>query len=265
MLRFLIGTGLLLMAVGFGAAGWQYWQGLPREEAAALTVNDPVQLAELPKDRQNWLISPSGGLVDREDVAAYLVQERYVPSRTAEVRLVAPLSSLLAENEKLPETSYLQVLADIRAPRIAEPLCAVLLATIAADCAVNKAAVVNDSLDLAAGTAGFIIELVFREKLDGTAELPDLAAHVLRHQEVSGLSETEVGGNLTVETALTLAANAAKVACDAEGVGEACRISKIVVDLTPGQGTVLQAEVAWLDPLPNGMIPAPPLSPPAGG
>ena len=30
MLRVLIGTGALLMAVGFGAAGWQYWQSLPK-------------------------------------------------------------------------------------------------------------------------------------------------------------------------------------------------------------------------------------------
>ena len=41
MLRLLIGTGLLLMAVGFGAAGWQYWQGLPAELTAAMCRAEP--------------------------------------------------------------------------------------------------------------------------------------------------------------------------------------------------------------------------------
>ena len=46
MLRVLIGTGLVLMAVGFGAAGWQYWQSLPKaapaEEAAAAAPSGPA-------------------------------------------------------------------------------------------------------------------------------------------------------------------------------------------------------------------------------
>ena len=40
MLRLLLGTGLLLMVVGFGAAGWQYYQSLPErapDQAKALT------------------------------------------------------------------------------------------------------------------------------------------------------------------------------------------------------------------------------------
>ena len=60
MLRVLIGTGLLLMAVGFGAAGWQYWQTLPTAEPAA-AAETPLVAPEKAPLRQSWLISPTGG------------------------------------------------------------------------------------------------------------------------------------------------------------------------------------------------------------
>ena len=41
MLRLLIGTGVLLMAVGFGAAGWQYWQSLPKVAAVEVEAATP--------------------------------------------------------------------------------------------------------------------------------------------------------------------------------------------------------------------------------
>lgn len=75
------------------------------------------------------------------------------------------------------------MLADIRAPRVAEGLCPVLLDGIAQDCAVNAAHVVEGSVDAVAGTAMFQLDLVYRLKDDG-AELPDLAAHVLQSEAV---------------------------------------------------------------------------------
>jgi hypothetical protein len=189
MLRLLIGTGLLLMALGFGAAGWQYWQTLPQAEAATATEAAPDnapdnasgQADEVRPEarpvRQSWLIAPTGGLVAQSDVRAYLAQDRFVPERTVEVTLQAPLAALISEGEKLPEPTFLQVLADIRAPKIAEGLCNRMRQTIAADCAVNAARALEDSVDAAAGTARFRVELVYRMNED-SIELPDLAAHV---------------------------------------------------------------------------------------
>jgi hypothetical protein len=230
MLRVLISLGALLMLFGFGAAGWQYWQSLPANAAAT------TEVADLPeaKPQQNWLISPTGGLVPQATVRTYLVQDRFVRGRTALVTRTARLSDLLGEGEKLPEQAYLQVLADIRAPKVGEALCAALTASIALDCAVNSARVVEGSVDPAAGTANFTIEMVFREKLDG-ADLPDLAEHVLRQQSVS-------------------------LALDpAEEAGQACRITMIAADWAPGRPVPLRAEIAWLAPLPEGVFSAPPL------
>jgi hypothetical protein len=256
MLRFLIGTGALLMVVGFGAAGWQYWQGMPAAEAAEVEEAPPAGT----KSVQRWMISPTGGLVPQETVRVYLTQDRFVPGRSVVVTRSARLSDLLLEGEKLPELPYLQVLADIRAPKIAENLCAALTASIALDCAVQQARVVEDSVDPAAGTASFHVELVFREKLD-EAELPDLAAHVLQEQVVLVDLEPGAAGSESAEAALAAAAAAARAACQGEAVGQACRISNITVNWKPGQPVALRAGIAWLDPLPEGVFTAPPLEP----
>lgn len=260
MLRLLIGTGLLLMAVGFGAAGWQYWQSMPVAE----TVEMPETAPEAPVTRQSWLIAPSGGLVAQRDVRAYLVQERFVPDRTVEITLQARLEDLLVEDEKLPDATFLQVLADIRAPKVAEGLCDVLRQANAADCAVNSARVVEDSIDMAAGTARFRVELVYRMNDEGS-ELPDLAAHVFRTEVLRLAPEAGAQGTADARAALTVAMTAVSEACAAEGVGQICRPLRLGLDWTPGQPVVVGAEIGWLEPLPKGMFVAPPLEPAAGG
>jgi hypothetical protein len=253
MLRFLIVTGLLLMGIGFGAAGWQYWQGMAPVDATSADAT-PAKVVRV----QSWLISPTGGLVPQAEVRAYLQQDRYVESRTVKVTRSAKLSDLLAEGEKLPDPAYLQVLADIRAPKVAEALCAVLTASIASDCAVHSARSVEDSVDRAAGTAKFSIEIAFRQKLE-TPDLPDLAAHVLQGTSVRMELEPGAPGTESPEAALAAAVDLAKANCDGRGVGQSCRITDLSAEWAPGSPVNLGAKVAWLDPLPEGLFPAPPL------
>lgn len=261
MLRLLVGTGVLLMTVGFGAAGWQYWQSLPKApEADAIAA---AEAAPAPV-RQSWLISPTGGLVRQEEVRAYLAQDRFVPGRSVVIQRQANLADLLAEGEKLPEPAFLQVLADIRAPRVAEGLCAVLLASGAQDCAVNSARVLEGSVDPVAGTALFSLELVYRLKEDGI-ELPDLAAHVLRTDLIGLDLEAGVEDTASPEAALQAVLATVAEACAAEAVGEICRPMELSLSWAPGQPVSARARIAWLDPLPNGMFVAPPLDAPSGG
>jgi hypothetical protein len=265
MLRLLIGTGLVLMTAGFGAAGWQYWKSLPAKDVAAVVTAEPgsKQPVSAPV-RQAWLISPTGGLVPQEDVRAYLVQDRFVASRTVQVVQEASLGTLLAEGEKLPEAPFLQVLADIRAPRVADGLCAVLTQSVAKECAVNTARVVEGSVDPVAGTAMFQLELVYRLN-DTGEELPDLAAHVLRSDVVRLDLEAGAEGTASPDAVLQAALSAVAASCEAEGVGKACRLLRLTLDWTPGAAVSAQAEVAWLDSLPKGMFLAPPLDPVSGG
>ncbi|RYI25330.1 MAG: hypothetical protein EON48_06940 [Acetobacteraceae bacterium] len=267
MLRILIGTGLLLMTVGFGAAGWQYWK--TSQPAAATQAAAPVlpgasaEVAKVPPP-QIWLASPTGGLVPQDDVVAYLRQDRFVPARTLRVLRQASLGSLLADGEKLPEAPFLQVLADIRAPRVAEGLCAVLTRSVAKECAVHSARVVDASVDPVAGTAMFQLELVYR--LDDTGdELPDLATHVLRKDEV--LVDLQAGdeGTASSDAALDAVLAAVDAACKGEGVGAACRPLRLSLDWKPGAAVSARAEIAWLDPLPTGMSVVPPLDTVPGG
>lgn len=265
MLRILIGSGVLLMAVGFGAAGWQYWKTMPRPAVAAEVQADaPAVASTQTSTRQGWLISPTGGLIPQEDVRAYLAQERFVPGRILTVTRQASLASLLAEGEKLPDSAFLQVLADIRAPKVAEGLCPVLTATIAQDCAVNSARVLDDSVDTAAGTAMFRLELVYRLKDPGT-DLPDLAAHVLRSDTVRLDLAAGVEGTASPDAALQAALAAATAACEADTVGEACRPMRLDLNWAPGRPVSARVQIAWLDPLPKGMFVAPPLDAASGG
>lgn len=252
MLRILIGTGLLLMAVGFGAAGWQYWQGRAGADPAAEA--DAAQGAPLP---QTWLVSPTGALVARDDVQAYLVQDRLIPGRAVTLTLTARLNDLLVEGEKLPEPAYLQVLADIRAPRVAQALCPVLTGSIARSCEVNSARVIDGSVNAVLGTARFQIELVYRETPEAE-ELPDLAAHVLGIRSVPLDLSADPAATTTAEATLALALQATGAACEAEA-GLACRVLGLSLDWSPGQTPRSVARIAWLAPLPEGMIIAPPL------
>jgi hypothetical protein len=257
MLRVLIGTGVLLMALGFGAAGWQYWQSMP---AAA-----PVGMAEMPgesrpEEPQLRLISPSGELIAPDEARAYLAQDRFAPRRTVELTLQANLADLLAEGERLPEVAYLQVLADIRAPRLAEGLCASISPSFAADCAVNAARVIDGSVDPSAGTARFRIELVYR-LAEAAEEVPDLAQHVLRKGGTLLTLDPGTPGTESAEAALQAALAMATEACAAEGIGKMCRPLRIAVDWRPGEPVEASVEVAWLSPLPEGLYVAPPLRP----
>ena len=261
MLRFLIGSGLTLMALGFGAAGWQYWQSLPAAPAPQETAQAS---APVPMQEQGWLISATGGLVPRDDVRAYLTQDRFVAGRIATVVRSAPLTALLTDGETLPAAPYLQVFADIRAPKMAEDLCPALQALIAQDCAVHSARVVEGSVDAVRGTARFRIELAYNLKPD-EAGLPDLAAHVFVPQPM--IWEVEAGDPAlaTVNAALTALIGVAQAACAAEDVGQACRILGLSLDWAPGMPVAAEARVGWLSPLPEGIFAVPSLDPaPAG-
>ncbi|MFN3281182.1 MAG: hypothetical protein ACK40I_05885 [Tabrizicola sp.] len=266
MLRLVIGTGVLLMALGFGAAGWQYWQGMPKTDAAQAAAEAPeprMPAAAASAPRQAWLISPSGGLVPQDEVRAYLAQERFAERRTVTVTRQARLTDLLAEGETLPQPEYLQVLADIRAPEVAEGLCAVLVQALATDCALHAARVVEGSVDPVAGTAQFRLELVYR--LPDTADLPDLAAHVLQSDTASLIVEPGAAGSESAEAALAAAITAATEACAMKADAQLCRVVQIALDWAPDQAVRARARIAWLAPLPKGMFTAPPLDPATGG
>jgi hypothetical protein len=260
MLRLLIGTGALLMAIGFGAAGWQYWQSMPKAAGSAPPATDP-STAPTP---ERWLISPTGGLVPQTDVQAYLAQDHFVPSRTVLVTRQASLSDLLVEGETLPDPAYLQVLADIRAPRVAEGLCEILLKSIASDCAVNAARVVEGSVDPDSGVATFRLELVYRLAA-AEAELPDLAAHVFRSEVVAIDAAFAAEGAASPDAALAALVDATVGACAAEDARPLCRPLRFSLDWIPGQPIAAKADIGWLDPLPEGMFVAPPLAPASGG
>jgi hypothetical protein len=249
MLRLLIGTGALLMLVGFGAAGLQYWQTQPETAAEVGEEEERVEA---------WLISRTGALVAQDKAQAFLQQDRFVPGRTVTVTRTARLEELLTEGEKLPDAPYLQVLADIRAPKIAQALCPILTDRIAQVCAVNSARVVEGSVNPALGTARFRIELVYRLKPDAT-ELPDLAAHVLEEEAVTpDLTAADLS---TAEAALAALVDWAASACAVEGEGVNCRLLRLEMDWAPGSVSAARAEIARLAPLPEGMFPAPPLGP----
>lgn len=264
MLRILIGTGLLLMTVGFGAAGWQYWKSRPVAAPATAAVPEtPLQESGSPL-QQSWLISPTGGLVPQDDVRAYLEQDRFVPGRVLRVVREARLADLLVDDEKLPEAPFLQVLADIRAPRVSEGLCQVLLDTVASDCATQSARVVEGSVDPIAGTALFRLELLYR--LEKTAEeMPDLATQVLRTETLRLDVETGAAGAQSADAALAAMLALVTETCASETVGTACRPLRLEVEWASGRPVSGQAVIAWLDPLPNGMFVAPPLDAASGG
>ena len=254
MLRLLIGTGALLMLVGFGAAGWQYWQGLSADGNGAPVAVDPTGFGPA---SGAWLVTSTGAIVPEADATAYLVQDRLVPERIVEVTATAALGNLLLAGEKLPAAPYLEVLADIRAPRLAQALCPVLTNAIARTCMVASARVVPGSVDALRGEARFVMTLAYRQSVDAAA-LPDLAAHVLRSETVrpdpAGLPDS-------IDSVLTAAVQAAVAACAAEDRTATCRVLGMTVDWTPGTTGRAEARVAWLSPLPEGASIAPPIAP----
>ena len=261
MLRFLLATGVTLMLVGFGAAGWQYWQSLPDDPAvdpADSTAPPAVSpgAADLPK---SWPISPTGGPVPVADVRAYLDQDRSDPARSAVITLTAAIVDLVAEGEAPPDPVYFQVFADIRAPLLAENLCPALTKGIARLCVVHSARAVPGSVDAASGTARFQIELFYGLGPDAGA-LPDLALHVLDQVPVD-LPVDTAAGHASVEAALAALIDTATAACPPEEDGQACRILRLSLDWAPGQTATGQAVVSWLRPLPDSLRIAPAIAP----
>jgi hypothetical protein len=275
MLRFLITTGVTLMLVGFGAAGWQYWRSLPDDPISAEA--EPVSEAEVGIGQdvanpvaglagrapevlpQSWPISPTGGAVAVADVRAFLVQDRSVPDRSAVITLTAAIGDLVVEGEALPDPVYFEVFADIRAPLLAEGLCPVLTRGIARLCVVHSARVLPGSVDAARSTARFRIELSYGLGPDAGA-LPDLAAHVLDQKAVD-LPPEAAAGHATAEAALASLTEAMIAACPAEKDGQACRVLRLSMDWAPGQPAAGQAQIGWLRPLPDSLRVAPPLEP----
>lgn len=265
MLRLLIGTGLLLMVVGFGAAGWQYWQNAPSSLDPLNPVPEDSAATAGPGTSQGWLISATGGLVPRDMANAYLTQDRFVPGRMATIVQTAPLTALLAEGEMLPEQPYLEVFADIRAPRLADGLCPVMLALVAEDCAVHSARVIEGSVDPIRGTARFRFELAYRLQPDAgelpDASEPDLSENVFVARSVTWEGEAGSPDLVTVETTLGAVIETGRAACAAEDAGQACRITGLALDWAPGTAASGLASIGWLSSLPDGMFVAPSLDP----
>jgi hypothetical protein len=255
MLRLLIGTGVLLMVVGFGAAGWQYWQGLPADTTAAEDA-DAVARAS---GAQLWLITPTGGIVPDEESRAFLVQDRLVPDRMARLTVTAGLDSLLVPGEKLPAGPYLEVLADIRAPSIGQMLCPILTARLARTCAVHLARVVPGSVDALRGEARFELELAYRQNVEGEV-LPDLAAHVLRTETVRP-DPAVLPLPASAEAAFAELVAAILASCEIEDRAATCRSLGLTLDWAPETARRAEARIGWLAPLPEGMTTLPPIEP----
>ena len=203
-------------------------------------------------------ISPTGSPVSRADLRAYLIQDRFVESRTVTITRSALLQDLLQDGEKLPDPAYLEVLSDIRAPRVAGQACDALLATLAAECAINSARVVPGSVDPTAGKAQFRLELVYRLK-PAKDELPDLSKHALSREALNIILDPASGQADSAETLLQATAEAALAACAQPARQKACHVLRLDL-IWRGKGIgVARAEVGWLIPLPKGMFPVTPL------
>lgn len=253
MRLFLLGWGLVLAILGLGTAGWLTYR--------YVTAPEVPLAAPAPELKQDWLISPTGGLVPEDRVRAFLLHSRYVPGRSIRLTLRAPLTDLLTADEALPAAPYLPVMADIRAPKLAEGLCA-RLSGWAADCALQAARLVPGSLD-AAGTALFTVELVFRQGEE--SDLPDLATHVLQDQTLDLQLPDGDPGTESPAAALTAATEAVRTACQADAARQNCRLQSLALDWQAGRPVTIRATLAWLQPLPPGIFTAPPLGPAPGG
>jgi hypothetical protein len=258
MLRVLIVTGLLLMGIGFGAAAWQYWSGMPA--AAVPGAADGSSAAVADQDPSVWLASDTGAVIGKDEGEAYLVQDRLVPGRMLVVTRTALLSALLGEGETLPEPVFLDVFADIRAPVLADGICAALTSGPAADCVMHSARVLSDSIDRTSGTARFRLEFAYRLKPE-EAELPDLATQVYRSQTIQWAPAEEDPSPADPASAVAKLVTAAAEACAGEAVGQSCRIVDLSLDWISPQQLEGSARIGWLDDLPPGIEPAPTLTP----
>lgn len=255
-------VGLFLAGLAGAAvlltAGWQFWPGGAATQVSTLGAGRAG--AALPADPDAWLISPTGGLVSSADVQDYLMQERLTASRALAVTLVAPLDDLLVEGEALPDPIYLEVMADIRAPVLAERLCPVLSQGLAERCAVAAAHVEKGSLDLSSSTAAFRLNIRYSQASDPDA-LPDLARYVFETRTIDLQPDAEGLPTSSVEAALQALLAAASAACLAEDAGQACRVMRLTLDYAPGRAPTGQAVIGSLYPLSETMRIAPELIP----
>lgn len=273
LVRIVLFLGLSLVLFAGGAVGWQWWQGNP-VAAPAQTAAAEAPAADAPASAapqtglvgaiepvsapaQNWLITPGGGLVDRDTVRAWLRQDRLVEVRHVDIGFSAPLSALLAPGESLPAPVYRPVFADIRAKALAEGLCAPVVATIASACAVHMARAPEGGLSEDGETARFAFRLVFTQKPEAEP-LPDLSTRILMRDFARVLADDAPADALATPAAALQTALAGVTAACPPG-GSHCRLLRLALDWKgPGQAES-RAEIAWLMPLPAGMYPAPPL------
>lgn len=265
LLRVVLFLGVLLVLAAGGAFGWQYWQSLPQQSAAAapeaapapgpaleVTVAPPASGLVLPE--QDWLISPGGGLVPRDQARVYLRQDKFVKERRALVDFRAPLADLLAEGEALPDEIYQPAFAAIRAPAFARDLCQPLVASFAEGCTLLSAELVDNSYDPVTQSAAFRLHLLFTVET-GAVPLPDLGAHVLRDGTVRPPDEAVLAAGSTRDR-LALAGAAAQSHCAAI---PSCRVSGLYVGKGHNGEPTVRVDYNYLDPLPKGMVAAPPL------
>lgn len=267
LVRIILVLGVALILLSGGAMGWQYWQGLQGQTVAAAEGGGPDAAEGGPGavapvaagPAQGWLISPGGGLVDRDAARAFLRQDRPVQGRGVTARFRAPLAALLAPGEQLPAEAYRAVFADIRAKALAGNFCAELTARWASACAPDRAGVAEGGYDAATDTAEFTVTLAYSEKTP--APLPDLTTQALF--TAYGALDVDLGGGLradTPERLLALAAEAAAQDCATRAPDPAqCRISRLALQWTDPATIAANWQIAWLAPLPRGMYPAPPL------
>lgn len=257
LLKVVIGLGALIMLAVFSAAGLQSRQPPPASEAEAeAAVQESVTTVGEPG--QDWLISSAGSLVPRDEALAFLEQTRFVAGRTVVITLKARLTDLLIDGEKLPEEPYLQVLADIRAPKVATGACSALQEVLAAECALHSARVVDSSVDPAQGTAAFRIELAYTLK-PSAESLPDLAARAFAADDLSLGFEAGTEGAGTVGDLIRSAVSAAGQACAAQKRSDACRVMRMDLQWEGDGAGAARVVIGSLKPLPKGMFPAPPL------
>lgn len=262
MRRALTLAGFLAGFVGLAAllvtAGWHFW---PNGAATQIATPSAGRAgAALPDDSEVWLISPTGGPVASMDVHDYLMQDRPTTNRALTLTLLAPLADLLAEGEDLPDPIYLEIMADVRAPILAEGLCPVLVAGLAERCSVAIAKVEKGSIDALRGTAIFQLKLRFSLATDPD-DLPDLARHVLETRIVELAPAGEGGMPASVELALQSLLMTAEAACSAEDAGQACRVLRLSLDYAPGRPARGRAVIGSLYPLPETIRTAPELIP----
>lgn len=278
LVRIVLFLGVSLILLSGGAMGWQYWQGLQRADGpvakadasgaaiaapdgpfAALVQAAPPAGVAVPE--QNWLISPGGGLSARDEVAAYLRQDGFVDRRVARIRAIMPVSALLERGEALPDAAFVQVFADIRAPKLALDLCRPLLEGWASGCVVEQAFAEKDSYDPATGMARFSFVLAYTQK-EGDTPLPDLASHALHTGQTGASEDNGLIAGATLTDALGSLVDIAARSCPAP-VQDAptCRVTGLLLQWTPQAKASGYISHGWLAPLPKGMFPAPPLAP----